>query len=175
MKISVSGSDLTFSKDESFGFIIQMQINTEVSGFNTSDICPPAYRWRVPHLQARCAQNRCAMLQYYYSIPPLIEYPLIEYSNLLNTEVVHRLDSLPKIIKFKGCIQFDLLNTKISGPFFQSCTERFLTRVEWHQLPRSVSWYAAVYSMYSGPTLWTPAATVNRHNSSQLDTKLSYK
>ncbi len=33
-----------------------------------------------------------------YSIPPLIEYPLIEYSNILNTEVVHGLGSMPKII-----------------------------------------------------------------------------
>ncbi len=81
-----------------------------------------------------------------YSIPPFIEYPLIEYSNILNTTVVHGLGSLPKIIKLKGCIQFDLLNTKISPPFFQSGMERFLIRVEWYQLPRSVRWYAVVYS-----------------------------
>ncbi len=36
--------------------------------------------------------------------PHLLNTPLIEYSNLLNTEVVHGLGSLPKIIKFKGCI-----------------------------------------------------------------------
>ncbi len=60
----------------------------------------------------------------------LLNTPNIEYSNILNTEVVHGPGSLPKIMKFKGCIQFDLLNTKISGPFFQLCMERFLTRVE---------------------------------------------
>ncbi len=32
-----------------------------------------------------------------------------QYSNILNTEFVHRLGSLPKIIKFKRCIQFDLI------------------------------------------------------------------
>ncbi len=30
---------------------------------------------------------------------PLLNTPLIEYSNILNTEVVHALGSLPKIIK----------------------------------------------------------------------------
>ncbi len=45
----------------------------------------------------------------------------IEYSNILNTEVFHGLGSLSKLIKFKGCIQFELLNAKISGHFFQSC------------------------------------------------------
>ncbi len=34
-----------------------------------------------------------------YSIPHLLNTPLIEYSNVLNTEVVHGLGSLPKIIK----------------------------------------------------------------------------
>ncbi len=37
-----------------------------------------------------------------YSIPPLIEYPLIEYSNILNTEVVHGLGSVPKLSNLKG-------------------------------------------------------------------------
>ncbi len=73
-----------------------------------------------------------------YSIPPLIEYPSYCIFQHIG-KVVHGLGSLPKIIKFKGCyIQYvelntvfiDILNTKISGPFFQSFIERFLIRVE---------------------------------------------
>ncbi len=50
--------------------------------------------------------------------PHLLNTPLIEYSNILNTEVVHGLGSLPKIIKFKGCIQFELIEYQNKWTFF---------------------------------------------------------
>ncbi len=89
--------------------------------------------------------------------PHLLNTPLIEYSNI------------------KGVFNSTYWIPKSVDLFSNSCMERFLTRVEWHQLPRSVSWYAAVYSMHSGPKLWLPLTTVNRHNCSHLDRKLSYK
>ncbi len=108
------------------------------------------------------------LFQFIYSIPTLMNTPFIEYSNILNTKVVQGLGSTPKIIKFKGCIQFDLFNTKSSGSFSNHASNGFLfgqSIINCHAVSVEVL-------LESGPTSWIPATTENSANCSLLDVKL---
>ncbi len=126
-------------------------------------------------LDRRGGSKDCESYQHYSEphrlstvFPHLLNTPLIEYSNILYTEVVHGLGSLSKIIKFKRVYSIRLIEYQNQWTFFPIMHGMV-------SFSRRAVWYAAVYSTHSGPTLWTPAATVNRHNCSHLDMKVSSK
>ncbi len=52
-----------------------------------------------------------------YCIPSYYTFSRIAYPDILQTELVHGLRSLLKIIEDKGCIHFRLLNIQICGSF----------------------------------------------------------
>ncbi len=106
-------------------------VNKQVSTFCLVSVRCLLYVLRPGNLQSKTIYRSLMGLSeklstVRYSIPPLIEYPPYWIFQLIEYRSRPRTWSLPKIIKFKGCIQFDYWIPKSVDLFSNHASNGFL-------------------------------------------------